>query len=136
MRIPILIAGGLFAIGLTVAAAPSTSDSQAATTTVNVHVNCQGSRVSFWVDPWTVSIAQGEDVDWRLQGNSTSNSISVSAKRGGNWPFAGSPVAGTKANPARSGGAANRAGRHGYDITLQCDQGGPTVVIDPDIVIN
>lgn len=136
MRIPILIAGGLFIIGLTVAAAPSTSDSQAVATTVEVHVECAGSRVSFWVEPWTVSIAQGDDVDWHLEATSTANSISVSAKRGGNWPFAGSPVAGTKANPARSGGAANRAGRHGYNITLQCDKGGPTVVIDPDIVIN
>lgn len=135
MRAFFLGAAGVVLLGLSVAAAPPPRVSTD-TTTVNVHVNCQGTRVSFWVDPWTVSIAQGDDVHWRLQGNSTSNAISVAPKRGGAWPFNGNPVAGTKADPARSGGPANRAGRHGYNITLQCPSGGPTVVIDPDIVID
>jgi plastocyanin len=137
MRKLLIVIGGAALLTLLIAARPTTPpDAQAATTTVKVHVNCQGSRVSFWVDPWTVTIGQGDEVEWQLQGNATSNQISVEPKRGRQWPFNGNAQAGTKASPARSGGPANRVGRHGYNITLACDNNGPTVVVDPDIVIN
>jgi plastocyanin len=136
MRKPIIALGGAALVAVVIATRPTTPPAVPATTaTVKVHVNCQGSRVSFWVDPWSVTINQGDDVQWQLQGNSTSNQISV-APKGGKWPFNGNPQAGSKANPARSGGPANQAGRHGYNITLACDNNGPTVVIDPDIVVN
>lgn len=114
---------------------PAAPAQPAAGDTVKVHVTCQGSQVSFWVNPWTVTISRGDSVVWQLETGSTADEISVAQKQG-QWPFAGPPQAGNRSRPAKSGGPANRVGRHGYSITLQCADNGPRVIVDPDIVIN
>lgn len=122
----------LFALS---ASAWRSSEPQAATKTVSVDVQCQGERVSFTVDPWTVHVDSGGEADWSLTSNSTATTIDVAPKRG-RWPFAGNPSQGRKGVPARSGGRANqrRGTRHSYNITVQCSAG--QVVIDPDIIID
>ena len=90
-----------------------------------------------WVDPWTASIAEGDDVEWVMDQSSMAQSFSVRPKTGRPWPFVGGPPSGSKGNPARSG-AANQRGRHQYDILMNCvrsDGSSIPVVLDPEIII-
>ena len=110
----------------------------AATHTVTVGAICTDEGAdSTWVDPWIVRIDMGDDVRWVLDSLTEARTVTVRPKARQVWPFAGSPPQGGRENPARSG-AANRAGRHLYDILLLCEKpsgGTVQVVIDPEIVI-
>lgn len=105
--------------------------------TVTVGVSCTGTRVQVWVDPWTVNLPRGDEVEWVLDPNAGSQTLRIQPKHGGGWPFAGSPPAGGKGNPARTG-QAQQAGRHQYDIVLSCERQGASpipVILDPEIII-
>jgi hypothetical protein len=104
---------------------------------VTVGVSCTDTRVEVWVDPWSVTLPAGDEVQWELDPNAQSQTIRVQPKRGRGWPFAGSPPSGGKGNPARTG-QAQQAGRHQYDVVLSCQKpGGGTVpvILDPEIII-
>jgi len=93
--------------------------------------------VTGWVDPWTASIAEGDDVEWIMDASSMAETFSVRPKSGRPWPFVGGPPSGSKGTPGRSG-AANQRGRHLYDIQMNCvrpDGSSIPVVIDPEIII-
>ncbi len=135
-----LTAGIVGFVGFGIPLARSADTPRRATVTVNVDVQCQGSRVEFSVDPWVARLQQGDDVEWRLADNADSDTITVAPKQGRAWPFVAAAPGGSRANAARSGNMRpNQRGRHQYNITLVCQQGnsGPyTVVIDPDMDIN
>ena len=119
---------------------------RAATSVVTVHAMCaDGQLGEHSVTPEDVSVAQGEDVDWELDGASDATEINVRPKHPGHWPYAGDEhFKGGKGNGHRAKGngknmKANAKGSYPYNIALTCPdgQGGSTTVtIDPNIIIH
>ena len=140
-RTKVLLVGivGLAGLGFA-SVVPSGPQAQAGPT--DVSVTCVGGNVQVSVSRWVMEVQQGSDGEWQLSENSGSESIVVSPKRPGpaNWPFQAMSAGGKgPGNRARgSNMRPNQAGRRfGYNITLECQDGGNTytVVIDPDIII-
>ncbi len=140
-RTNVLLVGivGLAGLGF-VSVIPSGPQAQSGPTEINV--TCVGGKVEFSVDPWNMEVKQGSDGEWELSDTSASQSIVISPKRPGpaNWPFRAMRPGGKGPNDRARGSnmRPNQAGRQfGYNITLECQDGGNTytVVIDPDIII-
>ena len=100
-----------------------------------VMVHCPSGNRDAFVTPQQVTIAVGDTVEWRMNGQVASDSIVISLKNPEQrWPFAGAVARG--GSVARSGRATTR-GTYGYNVHLLCRVGNGTqaVVIDPDIII-
>jgi hypothetical protein len=133
--------GGLTGLAFAEMATTADAPREAATIEVNVDVTCPGGAVQMSVDPWVITLNQGDDIDWILSGSAQSSSIEITPKNPGRWPFADATLGGGRgaANAARARNMReNQVGRFQYNITLECQDGDAdplTVVIDPDIII-
>lgn len=146
MRLLVLVAAGL--LGL-VGRSDTPASTQPAKTAkpVRINVTCQGDGVDFSIDNWTVHLKQNatthEDVEWRLNGNANTATVTIEPKNAADWPYTDPPpYVVTKTNPKRlSGVKPNVPKGHAfaYNIRAVCQAGtGPrhNVVIDPDIVVD
>jgi hypothetical protein len=137
---------GIFSIGLLAnfgMARFEAERSQQQAYTVSLDIRCPANgAVTTTVNPWRAQVAQGQDIEWTLQGQAQSDSFAIQPKRSGaqNWPYTNpGRRKGTKAD--RAGYGNMRAGQQGrrfrYNITLWCVRGEriDTVVIDPDVVV-
>lgn len=127
-----------------VAAAFAPSQEQARTVAVDISCPASGA-ITVTVNPWRATVAQGQAIEWVLQGDS--DSLVVEPKQPGaqNWPYQvaqgaerrrgirGGPRAryqNMRANP-------QRGRRYQYNIRLWCVRGTDTsfVLVDPDVVV-
>ncbi len=137
--LPILVVAALGIATVALGGTDLGSADGEATVTVNVDIRCSANgAINVSVRPWRARLARGDDIEWNLQGNASSDSLEITPKTG-RWPFTQqAPRRGTKTNPARAADMVPGAsGRYRYNITLWCVVGGDTnvVVIDPDIDI-
>jgi hypothetical protein len=135
--LPLLVAGAVGVSTLALVGTDLRSTSRRATVNVDVDVRCPANgSVTVTVDPWRAVLNRGDDIQWTLRGNASSDSLEITSKTG-RWPFTQQPPRrGTKANAARAADMAPGAsGRYRYNIKLWCVQGNDTnvVVVDPDI---
>ena len=109
---------------------------------VKVTVICTPTNITVNVNPSTVVIkhtggGQGPTkVQWQLEAASTPADVSINPGAGG-WPFEGTPpFAFGKNNPYPGNGKATQAhGVYHYSLTAVCP-GGPTITIDPDVIVD
>jgi len=106
---------------------------------VTIDVRCPGQSVQYTVDPWEVSVRQGDRIEWRLSEGSTADEFAIESKTQ-EWPFEGSRgVSGRKASPAVTPNMRpnQRGRRYQYNIRLTCQSESRSVpvLIDPDIII-
>ena len=133
--------GGLTGLGFAEMATTADAPGEAATIEVNVNVTCADGAVQMSVDPWQISLNQGDDIDWILNSTAQSSTIEITPKNPGRWPFTDASHGGGRGaeNAARARNMRqNQVGRFSYNITLECQDGNAdplTVVIDPDIII-
>ena len=75
----------------------------ARTVNVDVRVDCLAGRgVSFSLTPWTIDVAPGDSINWRLDQGANVTEMQIISKMPGNqWPFRRKPpYRSTKARPA------------------------------------
>lgn len=112
-----------------------------ATIPVNVSITCTGTGMQASIDPYVVSVPEGDQVEWILAAASTVAEIEIDKKRYMGWPYDGSlPIRGGKDNPPKAGRMKEgQVGRtFGYNISATCTSGdgqSRKIVIDPDMII-
>jgi hypothetical protein len=110
---------------------------------VRVTVICSATNITVNVRPSTVIIkhtggGQGPTkVQWQLEAASTPADVSINPDAAGGWPFEGTPpFAFGKNNPYPGNGKATQThGVYHYSLTAACP-GGPTITIDPDVIVD
>ena len=113
------------------------------TVNVDVRVECLAGRgVSFSLTPWSIEMAAGDSINWRLEQGANVSEMEVIAKGPGNsWPFKKKPpYRSTKSKPAGAQSLdTNQKGRkYRYAVSTVCVRDSvtsDTVIIDPDIII-
>lgn len=153
MQRPSLLLGGLGVLAALSLAGASAHGAAAARRavrrTVTVDVRCaDGQATSSSVSPETITIVQGDSLDWVLAAGATAESFEIvpvdhpSGRAARDWPFGDAPGA----RRGRRGGAARAylmragaAGTYRYDVRAVCRAPGggeaTEVTIDPDIII-
>jgi len=108
-----------------------------AANTSHVMVHCPNGNQAAFVSPAEITIPVGDSIEWRMTGQVTSDSLSISLKdQEQAWPFAGALPRGTTS--AQTGNARTK-GTYGYNVHLRCRVAGGgslPVTIDPDIIID
>ena len=115
----------------------------ARTVNVDVRVDCLAGRgVSFSLTPWTIDVAPGDSINWRLDQGANVTEMQIISKMPGNqWPFRRKPpYRSTKARPAgaQSLDNAQSGRRYKYAVSTICvreSTQSDTVIIDPDMII-
>lgn len=113
-------------------ASPAAAD----TKKVTIDATCPSdtkTALEVTVNPWTLDVAQGDEVEWSLTTNAPSNSIEIEAKDRGHWPFKKTRHAGQGKAFGRDM-KPNAKGSYGYNILVLCGENAP-VVIDPRIKV-
>jgi hypothetical protein len=114
-----------------------------ATVQVKVDLKCTPTGVTYTIDPWNVTIHQGDEVEWVLDPTANTDDLEIRPKRAERWPFATRNFRGGRNSNNRPHGRGMRPGqrgtRHAYNVLMVCK--GPvsrpdTVVIDPEIIID
>jgi hypothetical protein len=133
-------------IGLASAALAVTAFLPSQVPDVVVHAECTGGKLAAHsVDPDTVAVDQGSDIDWELDGSSTATDLAIQPKHPGHWPFAhDAHFSGGKGHEKRAHASGNSmnahaAGSYPYSIELSCPDGhggSATVEIDPTIIVH
>jgi len=110
--------------------------------TVEVSATCDNGQLgAHSVTPDTVTIAQGDDLDWELDASSNAIDLTIVPKHPGHWPYAhdahfkGGKGADHKAHANGSSMNHGAAGTYPYSIQLTCP-GGSSVTIDPTIIVH
>ena len=113
---------------------------------VVVHAECAGGKLgAHSVDPDTVAVDQGSDVDWELDESSTATDLTVQPKQLGHWPYGNNAHfrgGHGHAHRAHAGGNSmnqHAAGTYPYSIQLSCPDGhggSTSVEIDPTIIVH
>ena len=110
---------------------------QAQVVTVTVNVQCSADEVVTSVNPERVRVRQGGEVRWVLADDAESETISITPKEQGRWPFARMRAGGrgaenaARADQMRPDQASERP--YPYNVHVQC--GGEDITIDPDIIV-
>lgn len=108
---------------------------------VSVSLHCASDSVNVALVPWTATLRQGDSIDWVLDPRADGDSLVVSAKTPGDWPFENGTVYHASREAHAQGRRmirnAARADPYRYTILATCrGAAGPrSVVIDPDMII-
>jgi hypothetical protein len=112
---------------------------------VQVTVTCSATSDSVWVkvDPWTAGVDRNTDLEWDLTAASNADTMTVTAKSPGNWPYDDAPPYGAKKGGKKAKASKMKSGApkdvpYQYNIEVTCRNGaGPShkLVIDPELII-
>jgi hypothetical protein len=142
----ILLLGGAVAVVASTrlaASDPPPVRRAAQTIDVAVRVDCLAGRgVSFSLIPWSVTVSQGDSINWILDPQSNVDSMEVVGTKGKGWPFTRKPpykVAKNKPNGAKDHDLREKPGKYKYAVQAVCvrvpSMAADTVLIDPDMII-
>jgi len=104
---------------------------------VLVHATCpnnEGGPLTVTVNPWTATLAQGDDTVWKLKTNRPQdNTIRIEAKEASDWPYPDREL--SEKDEVTFGKMKDAAAGddYTYNITIYC--GDEKVVIDPRVKV-
>jgi hypothetical protein len=148
MRVRLLLLAVLVVTGFSIAACPSGRSQSLVVKpvdTVKVTVTCSATSDSVWVkvDPWEAQVKKKTDLTWEITSASIADTITITAKNPGDWPYVAAPPyggkkGGKKAKGSNMKGGLSEGSTFGYNIETTCQNGsGPQhkLVIDPELII-
>lgn len=142
LRLPLLLGSIAF---LTGCASASQLTPPPGSKPVTVKVKCNNNnKLDVSVDPFTVTLANGESVYWlpgrKWYGGVDKNDAAVTLvpKNGSPWPFATQPTMRTDRGVDSGPETANGPTRVSYSLRFTCTIDGQqrTIEVDPDIIIS
>lgn len=110
--------------------------------TVNVKITCEGEAVDASIDPYVVTLQQGDEVRWVLTDSPHVTKLVIDRKPGKKkWPYDdGPPYEASAKNPASAKRMKehDRSRKYLYNLVATCARPGATpreIIIDPDMII-
>lgn len=103
---------------------------------VKVFVTCKGGSQppTTKVQPETVEVVQGQNVEWKLHiSNSNKNQLTIEPKNRDSWPYEATKHVGTAGKVKTLRMKADAEGTYEYKILFQCDE--TPHVIDPRVKV-
>ena len=142
MRLLLAAAAGVIGVTTLNVGAPAPASPTEAVVTVSVDLRCTPNGVNYKVDPWTVTLKQGDTIEWDLDAGANTDEIVIQPKRADAWPFETRRFRGGRGNNNRPHGRGMHPGERGrryqYNVLMVCkgDVSRPdTIVVDPEMII-
>ena len=111
-----------------------------AAVTVSVDLRCTPTGVTYNIDPWSVTLKQGDTIEWDLKAEAHTDEMVIEPKQANAWPFATRNFRGGRTNRphGRDMLPGQQGRRYQYNVLIVCK--GPvtrpdTIRIDPEMII-